>query len=86
MGNNFFKYYKFPHKKGCDSIDNSKDSGPKFYDICLNGDYKSSNTCLYFPRGHIDVLNKGKSIFSGYLDNNISNIKIKEIEVFRVIK
>ena len=77
---------KFPHKKGCDSIDNNKDSGPKFDDICLNGDYKSSNACLYFPRGHIDVLNKGKSIFSGYLDNNISNIEIKEIEVFRVIK
>jgi hypothetical protein len=40
---------------------------------------------IHFPRGHLDTLNKGKSIFSGSIDNNINTTKLIEIEVFKII-
>ena len=73
---------KFPHKNGNDSIHNNKNFGPTFDDFYI----QNSNAYIHFPRGHIDSLNLGKSIFSGDKDNSISTIKILEIEVYQVLK
>ena len=76
---------KFPHRNGRDSFYNDESYGPTFDDIYITN-YQNSKADLYFPRGHIDNLNLGKSIFSGEKDNNIDTTKIIEIEVFKVIK
>ena len=76
---------KFPHKNGEDSFFNEESYGPTFDDIYIEN-YQNSKAILYFPRGHIDNLNLGKSIFSGEKDNNIDKTQIIEIEVFKVIK
>ena len=39
----------------------------------------------YFPCSYEDTLGKGKSVFTGDFNNNNQYIKIKEIEVFRLI-
>ena len=39
----------------------------------------------YFPYSYEDTLGKGKSVFTGDFNNNNEYIKIKEIEVFRLI-
>ena len=38
-----------------------------------------------FPKSYEDTLGKGRTIFTGDFDNNNQYIKIKEIEVFRLI-
>ena len=40
----------------------------------------------YFPCRYEDTLNKGKSIFTGNLDNNKCEFTVKEIEVFKLYK
>ena len=77
---------KFPHKKGEDSHKNSPDSGPKFDDIYIESNYKTSESAINFPRGYLDTLSLGKSIFTGFKDNNISSVKISGIEVFKIVK
>ena len=77
---------KFPHKNGKDSIKNNKDNGPAFDDFYYRHNYENTKTDIYFPRGHIDTLNLGKSIFSGEKNKEISSTQIKEIEVFKIIK
>ena len=72
---------KFPHSKGNDSLYHHSDYGATFDDFYIT-DFKNSDCSLYFPRGHQDILNKGKSIFSGDLNNN--NLKVNEIEVFKL--
>jgi len=39
-----------------------------------------------FPVSYEDVLGKGKSIFTGDFDNNKTEFKIKEIEIFQLLK
>ena len=39
-----------------------------------------------FPTSYEDVLGKGKSIFTGEFDNNKTKFKIKEIEIFKLLK
>ena len=77
---------KFPHKNGEDSIYNNKNYGPTFDDFIIDENYQNSNSVIHFPRGHIDTLNLGKSIFSGDKNNSIDKIKILEIEVYKVLK
>ena len=43
-------------------------------------------TVFAFPGKYIDILKKGKSIFTGNFDNKIEKFKIKEIEVFKPFK
>ena len=60
--------------------------GPSFgegCDICINQDFYNSSTD--FPCRYKDILGKGRSIFSGNIDNS-SSVKIKEIEVFKLYK
>ena len=76
---------KFLHKNGNDSVRNDENEGPTFDDFYIQGNYQNSEVSIRFPRGHLDTLNLGKSIFSGVKNNNINKMKIIEIEVFKVI-
>ena len=61
--------------------------GPVFgdNDIYIDDDFRKRSTS-YFPGCYIDILGKGKSIFTGDLDNNKSVLLINEIEVFKLYK
>ena len=77
---------KFPHKNGKDSILFNQDYGPTFDDFYIFSNYENAKADIKFPRGHIDTLNLGKSIFSGDKKNEINKTQIKEIEVFKILK
>ena len=49
-------------------------------------DYKSSGSYSRFPTAYYDTLNKGKSIFTGNVDNKKEELIVKEIEVFKLYK
>ena len=75
---------KFPNSNSINSIYDNSSNGPRFgggHDICIS--FPSSHYAN-FPNSYTDVLNKGKSIFTG--DNNNRNFNLKEIEVFKLIK
>ena len=76
---------KFPNSDSRYSIYDYYDYGPVFGNghtikICKNGSYSN------FPYGYQDSLGKGKSIFTGDLNNNNTGFKLKEIEVFKIFK
>ena len=77
---------KFPNSDSRYSIYDYYNSGPTFGDghtvkISKNGSYAN------FPSfSYQDILNKGKSIFTGDLNNSNYNINLKEIEVFKIFK
>ena len=51
-----------------------------------SGNFTLQNSnASYFPNSYEDSLGKGKSVFTGDFNNNNQYIKIKEIEVFRLI-
>jgi len=79
---------KFPNSNTNYSIYNDSNNGPTFgngYDIyTLYSNNNSSGSG--FPNGYQDILGKGKSIFTGDLNNNNGNINLKEIEVFKIFK
>ena len=81
LTNIYDKPTKFPHVEGKDSVYHSSSYGPTFDDFCI---YDNFSCKLYFPRGHKDVLGKGRSIFNG--DNNTDSFNLKEIEVFKLFK
>jgi hypothetical protein len=61
--------------------------GPSFgdnNDIRVFGSYLESKCSFLFPTNYNDTLNKGKSIFTGDLNNNNNEAKINEIEVFQI--
>ena len=72
---------KFPHIESKDSLWHDIDRGPSFDDFYITDNFKCQ---LKFPRGHKDVLGKGRSIFNG--DNNTTFFNLKEIEVFKLFK
>ena len=57
-----------------------------YNDIQVYQDYKNSDSVSSFPCDFIDTLNKGKSIFTGDFNNNNTNFRIKELEVFKLFK
>ena len=63
------------------------DQGPDFgaNDIVIGNDFNQNCNSL-FPEYYKDILGKGKSIFTGNIDNNISEFKMNEIEVYKVFK
>jgi len=80
---------KFPNITKEKSVYHSSDYGPCFgnyNDIDIKSDYKKSVSYSSFPCDYEDILNKGKSIFTGNLDNNKNEFNIKEIEVFKLYK
>ena len=77
---------KFPNKDNNNVYHNSS-RGPNFgynNDIRVFENYLNQNCVIEFPKNYDDILNKGKSIFTGDLNNNNQNVKVNEIEVFRI--
>ena len=76
---------KFPNSDTDKSIYDNSNCGPSFgagRDI-----YTLENSSgTDFPRSYKDILGKGKSIFTGDLNNNNGNFNLKEIEVFKIFK
>ena len=79
LTNIYDKPTKFPHIEGECSVFHHSSYGPTFQDFYIRDNFKCQ---LWFPRGHKDVLGKGRSIFTG--DNNTSQFYLKEIEVFKL--
>ena len=80
---------KFPNKIKYRSVYHNSNYGPCFgnyNDINIISDYKKSGSYSRFPTDYEDTLNKGKSIFTGNLDNNNESLTVKEIEVFKLYK
>jgi len=77
---------KFPNSNTNYSIFDYFDCGPTFgggWDIYTFYKYSSGAD---FPYSYKDILGKGKSIFTGDLDNDNKYFKLKEIEVFKIFK
>jgi len=79
---------KFPNSNTSYSIYDASNFGPTFgggYDIetLYNSNY---SFCSWFPHSYQDILGKGRSIFTGDLNNSNTNFNLKEIEVFKVFK
>ena len=79
---------EFPLRKDNNkyAVDHRLNFGPKFgNDIKINNNFlEESNSD--FPWNYEDTLQKGKSIFTGNTNNKINSFKLKEIEVFTLIK
>jgi len=76
---------KFPNSDTNYSIRDYSTYGPTFgggYDIHTNKEGSYAN----FPHSYQDILGKGKSIFTGDLNNDNRNFNLKEIEVFKIFK
>ena len=77
-------------KKGCE-VGHYSGNGPLFgdnRDIFFYSNFVEGGCSPYsnFPANYEDVLGKGKSIFTGEFDNNKTKFKIKEIEIFKLLK
>ena len=79
LTNIYDKPTKFPHIEGNDSVCHNLDDGATFDDIIIGDNFSYT---LWFPRGHKDVLGKGRSIFTG--DINTFKFYLKEIEIFKL--
>ena len=78
---------KFKFKDTKYSVYHSYDHGPHFGgDIKIFEDFNTKDSTSNFPDDYEDTLNKGKSIFTGDLNNNNCDFKVKEIEVFKLLK
>jgi len=77
---------KFPNSNTSYSIFDNSSYGPTFgggHDICIkynNSPYSN------FSHSYQDILGKGKSIFTGDINNSNSKFNLKEIEVFKIFK
>ena len=80
---------KFPNTNDGKEVYHKKKLGPIFgneYDIYISNDFLQGNNYSTFPSSYKDVLGKGKSVFTGDIDNNNQKIIIKEIEVFELCR
>jgi len=76
---------KFPNSNTSSSIRDDSSYGPTFgngHDIHTNKEGSYAN----FPCAYQDILGKGKSIFTGDLNNSNIYFNLKEIEVFKIYK
>ena len=78
---------KFPSKNNQKEVYHRNDYGPIFGggDLGMYPDILNKGGWSSFPNTYKDILGKGKSIFTGKDNNNGSEFKIKEIEVFKFI-
>ena len=77
---------KFPNSDSKYSIYDVSSEGPRFGDDILTLYSSNNSSSSGFPWAYQDILNKGKSIFTGDLNNSNRNINLKEIEVFKIFK
>ena len=69
------------------NVNHHSGRGPCFgnyNDIQVFADYSNSNCVSAFPCNYKDNSGKGKSIFTGDFNNDNSNFRMKDIEVFKV--
>ena len=70
------------------NVNHHSSRGPCFgnyNDIQVFEDFSSSDCATSFPCNYKDTLGKGRSIFTGDFNNNTSDFKMREIEVFKII-
>ena len=79
---------KFPSKNDQQEFYHDFSLGPAFGsgDLGFLSDFIKDGVLSDFPYTYQDNIGKGKSIFTGDLNNNNSKFKIKEIEIFKIIK
>ena len=78
---------KCPNSDISQSITHNQNYGPTFHnDIFVENDFLSQDSYSSFPSKYQDILGKGKSIFTGDINNNNNYFKIREIEVFKLFK
>lgn len=78
---------KFKFKGSSDSVYHGITHGAHFGgDIKIFEDFNNTDSRSQFPDDYEDSLGKGKSIFTGDLNNDNFYFKVKEIEVFKLIK
>ena len=78
---------KFKFKGSTDSVYHGNSHGAHFGgDIKIFEDFLKEDSKSQFPDDYEDTFGKGKSIFTGDLNNNNGYFKVKEIEVFKLIK
>jgi hypothetical protein len=80
---------KFQSKNKGYEVGHYSGNGPLFgnIDIYFYSNFvEGSSPYSQFPNNYEDVLGKGKSIFTGEFDNKITELKIKEIEIFKLLK
>ena len=74
---------KFPNL-GEDMVFHEPNYGATFNDdIIIYSDFAKESCCSSFPSKYQDILGKGKSIFT---NNDSTELKIKEIEIFKLLK
>ena len=78
---------KFINSETSCSVFHYCDQGSVFgaNDILIGKDFNNDCTSL-FPENYKDILGKGKSIFTGNIDNTKNKFKVKEIEVYKLFK
>ena len=80
---------KFQNTNSNLSVFHHSSHGPTFgggHDIYIPKDFMNGSPYCNFPHSYQDNLGKGKSIFTGDLNNNNQSLKLKEIEVFKLFK
>jgi hypothetical protein len=78
---------RFKFKGSSDSVYHGSSHGAHFGgDIKIFEDFNSGDSRSQFPDDYEDSLGKGKSIFTGDLNNNNYEFRVKEIEVFKLFK
>ena len=77
---------KFPSVNSGKEICDSSNYGPCFGQGKDIGIFFNGTNYSGFPKSYQDTSGKGKSIFTGNLNNNIKDLKIKEFEVFQLLK
>jgi len=80
---------KFPSKNDKKEVKHDSGYGPIFgngNDLGVHGDILKDGGWSWFPNTYPDILDKGKSIFTGDSNNSNAKFKIKEIEVFKIFK
>ena len=81
---------KFNVKNEKEGVFHSSSCGPTFGSCCdisiAISDFLNSDANTDFPCRYTDSLGKGKSIFTGDNNNNVTNFRLKEIEVFQLFK
>ena len=78
---------RFKFKGSSDSVYHGSSHGAHFGgDIKIFEDFNSGDSSSQFPDYYEDSLGKGKSIFTGGLNNNNYEFRVKKIEVFKLFK
>ena len=79
---------KFPNTNSSQSVYHGSDYGPIFgggeHDLYIYNNYLTRGSSTKFGHSYQDTSGKGCSIFTGDANNNNHQIKIKELEVFKL--